>query len=79
VRWIKDTAKYASGEILFLGKWGVGGYQWDSCRSKGDPNVYVGTCKLPGVRAMVGKFITVDEAKVKVENVVRFWLSRIED
>ena len=77
MEWKNDTRPYSSGENLYLGKWLVGGYHFDSARSRDDPNKYVATCRLPGIKDSLGYFKTGDEAKVKAEFAVTLWLSKV--
>lgn len=71
--WKQNTGQYSSGEILFVGKWAIGGYHWDGMRSKDNPNAYKATCKLPGIKTDLGNFPTADEAKQKAEVAASHW------
>ena len=77
MEWKRDNAQYATGELLFLGAWNVGGYHYDSCRSIDDPLKYAATCKLPGIKGHLGNFKTDAEAKAKAEKAVTHWLSKL--
>ena len=78
MKWKINTAQYASGEILFLGAWNVGGYHYDGCRSQDDPLKYAATCKLPGIKRLLGYFKTGEEAKAGAEKAVAHWLSKLD-
>ena len=75
MRWERDTGRYASGEILHLGKWKVGGFHFDSSRSKDEPNKWCATCSLPGIKRCLGHFAKEEESRAKVEEAVKHWLS----
>ncbi len=77
MKWKRDTAKFSHGELLELGQWNVGEIHYDSFRTKDDPLKYAATCKLPGVKQMLGHFEKKEEAREKVEKVVKFWLSKL--
>ena len=72
--WKKDTRRFASGEILYLGRWAVGTAEYDGCRSKSDPCKWKATCALPGMKAYLGHFDTDTGAKEATEIAVRHWL-----
>ena len=74
MRWEKDTRKYTSGKVLYLGKWKVGGYDWNSTRSKGDERKWSATCALPGMKQSLGFFVNEQEAKETAEKAVTRWL-----
>lgn len=77
MEWKNDTRKYASGKLLCLGKWVVGGAHYDSCRSKDDPKKYDATCELPGIKKLLGHFVSSEEAQAAVERAVKHWLSKL--
>jgi hypothetical protein len=77
MEWKKDTARYANGEVLFLGAWNVGGVHYDSLGSNTDKLKYIGTCKLPGIKGRLGNFETKKEAKAVVEAAVEHWMSKL--
>jgi hypothetical protein len=62
-------------EILYLGKWRVGGFHYDSCRSREDPKKWEATCKLPGLKQSQGHFAEEKEAREAAEKAVKHWLS----
>jgi len=74
MRWEKDIGQYTSGEILYLGKWKVGGFYFDSTRSQGHLKKWRATCTLPGIKNSLGHFATEAEAKDKAEFAVKHWL-----
>ena len=75
MRWERDTGQYASGKILYLGKWRVGGFHFDSCRSKEDPKKWEATSRLPGIKPSLGRFAKEEEAMEAAEKAVKHWLS----
>lgn len=77
MEWKKDKAKYSCGEFLLLGAWNVGGIHYDSFRTSNDPLKYAATCKLPGIKGILGHFKTDAEAKAVAEKAVAHWLSKL--
>ena len=77
MEWKTDTRQYSNGELLYLGKWLVGGYHYDSSRGRDEPNKYLATCRLPGIKDSLGYFKTSDAAKIKAEFAVTMWLSKV--
>ena len=74
MRWEKDTGQHTCGKILYLGKWKVGGYHWDSTRSQGDEAKWRATCALPGMRQSLGHFSKEEKAMEVAELAVTRWL-----
>ena len=77
VEWKRDTRQYASGSILYLGKWPVGGSHYDSGRSRNDLKKYRATCLLPGIKSEIGHFATDAEARQAVDGAVKYWLGEL--
>lgn len=77
MEWKVDKTKYSCGELLYLGKWNVGGVHYDGCRTKGDPLKYTATCRLPGIKTNLGGYTTDAEAKERVESAVTHWLNKL--
>jgi hypothetical protein len=59
---------------LMLGKWKVGGTNWDSCLAAGTEEKYRAWVLLPGMKESLGHFKTEAEAKERVEKAVSRWL-----
>ena len=79
MRWERDTSKYACGEILFLGKWQVGGFHYDSSRSKDDEKKWKATSRLPGIKENLGHFVKDEQAREAAEKAVKHWLAGLPD
>jgi hypothetical protein len=78
--WKKSTADFSGGaEHLYLGRWRVGGTFYNSCRGKENKNVWGAACRLPGIKDVLGHFVTAEEAKAKVEKAVGIWMKGIND
>jgi hypothetical protein len=77
MEWKTDTRQYSLGERLFLGPWEVGGCHYDSTRSRNDPAKWAATCKLPGIKALLGHFEDEDTAKTTVVKAVEHWLRQL--
>lgn len=74
--WRNDTRQYSNGQLLFLGPWCVGSVLHNSNRPKGVEADWRATCTLPGVRAMVGDYPTVENGKRDLEQLVSMWLMK---
>lgn len=72
--WRPDCREYANGEWLFLGKWPVGGINYDSLVSRERKDKYRATCQLPGICSNLGLHATPAMAKERVEAAVTSWL-----
>lgn len=70
----KQTGIYQNGLDAMLGRWNVGSVFWDGMRSKDDPKTYKVTCRLPGIKDVVGNFEKEEDAKSKLQEVVNFWM-----
>lgn len=75
IEWEVDKSRYASGERARLGKWEIGGVYYDSCTSQGDGKKWRALCSLPQIKPILGNFVTVEEAKERVEKAVAHWVS----
>lgn len=65
---------WVSGEDCFVGRWVVGNAAWNCGKSKGAEGVdYRATCKLPGLKANLGAYATMEEAKARIVRAVEFW------
>ncbi len=78
-KWVKNKAQYQTGESLYLNRIRVGGYGWNSARSKsdefGDSINWVGDLDLPSLTDK-GKRVygsNQEEVKAKLERVVTQW------
>jgi hypothetical protein len=74
MEWRHWKGQYTTREDLHLGSWRVGSVHLDGMRSKDDPLAYAATCLLPGLREDLGHFATAQEAVVRVEGEVAYWL-----
>ena len=77
IQWRKNTGRFSSGESAFLGKWRVGGYSYSVTARKGDPNVWDPHCRLPWVNRDYPAVATEEEARNRVERLVRHWFDNI--
>ncbi len=76
MKWEIDQRKYASGEVLFIGPWRVGGAHYDGTTAKTAKDKYRATCDLPGIGGL-GLYETRELAKQRVEKAVRSWLDKL--
>jgi hypothetical protein len=74
--WKPATGPWASGDVLYVGKWPVGSAAYASS-SKGDTKNYVARSRLPGLKEVLEYFETMDEAKERVERATRYWLREL--
>jgi hypothetical protein len=77
MEWKPATGPFASGEVLYLGKWPVGSVNWVS-GSKGETKNYGAFSKLPGLKQLLDKFEKEEDAKARVEKATRYWLSKLD-
>lgn len=77
-RWQKNTAPHAIGDKMFLGKWWVGAAYYDGARGRDDPKKYVAVSMLPGVKRSLGYYMTIEDAKTRVESATEYWLDNID-
>lgn len=76
ITWTTQTGKYSNGEDCKLGEWVVGSVSWNGVDRNPDLR-YVAYCKLPGIKDVIGKFPTEQEAKSKLEATIAYWLKNI--
>ena len=76
--WVQDDRQYMCGSRLYLGKWEVGGAHYDGCVSKDDPEKYISTCILPGIKKSLGRYTNEEDAKARTERAVNIWLEEIK-
>lgn len=70
--WRTLVDRYSTGETLRAGRWDVGKIYYDGL-AKGYEPKYAVSCNLPGKRSNVKNFTTPEEAKAKLESIVRLW------
>lgn len=75
-KWKENTARFQTGETLYLNRIRVGSYGWNSTRSRDEPRDstrdYVGQTILPQANSQVyGE--TTDEIKSKIERHIKAW------
>ena len=78
IDWTIEQPHYGPAvRVARVGKWKVG-----SVFAGIESRDYTGPrerahCGLPGVKDDLGKYQTVDEAKARVESVVRYWFKNL--
>ena len=72
-KWSPKTQPYATGEDLYLGKWRVGSYYYDSMKGQNEKDKYSVDMMLPGIRNHQGSFAKIADAKAMAEKVVKYW------
>lgn len=78
-KWERRTGKYQTGENYRVGKIIVGYAAYYDFRSKGDPITYVCHCDLPGIKQAETKYATIEEAKARLERMVRAWFEWVQE
>jgi len=79
ITWKEKIAKYASGESVYLGRWKVGDYYWDSCQYKdGEDLPYGISMMLPGLKTRLKNQKTPELAKASIESAIKMWLEEAE-
>ena len=75
--WCKKKAQYSNGYFARLGKWHVGGYDWDSCRPKGDNTPpWAVSCALPGIKSRLSSHHDQTEAREELRRIIEHWLQQ---
>ena len=74
-KWKVKTGQFQSGESLYLNRIRLGGYEWNSLRSRDDPDApnYTGSLTLPSLKDNTVFGNTTDEIKFKLENKTNDW------
>ena len=76
MNWKPATGKYASGEVLFLGKVPVASVSYDGISSRqAQPNRWKVSLSLPYFKSPAEQFAQIDEGKELAEDMVREWIS----
>ncbi len=73
LKWVQggDALNVGSGGWrLYAVRWLVGSVYYGN-------EVWVAACRLPGIKETLGKFVTVNEAKAKVEKGVGVWFAHL--
>ena len=73
IKWEPNARPYAGGDVAKAGKWEVGSVHEDRLRPVGTRLMYEAGCRLPGIKARLGRFPTEEEARARVERAVTFW------
>jgi hypothetical protein len=75
--WRKDVRQFYSGVCLFVGKWNVGNVEWISgSKNDPDPKNYGAYSNLPGLKTLLDKYKTAEEAQKKVESATKYWFKQ---
>lgn len=77
LQWSAAAGMWSSGLSVFSGKWGLGGVHYDARRSRDEPKKYAATCKLPGIKSLLGHAETEEEAKKWVEKAINHWFAKL--
>lgn len=75
IKWEQQTGRHQAGEWARVGRVIVGSAGYSGLGSKDDPNKYVCSCELPGIKQPAERYATIGEAKSRLERMVRAWFS----
>ena len=78
VKWKQNMARFATGQHCKLGNWTVGSWYYDSSRPRDSTKMYAANLTLPGIKSEQGHWGSADEAKTRIERVVRYWVLRAD-
>lgn len=73
--WEAQREKYSSGERLKLGPFVVGGYHWHGSSQDSDKPYRV-TCRLPGMKEVLGDEAGIASSRRRLEKAVYHWITR---
>ena len=73
--WKEDKAKYSNGYHGFVGKWRIFGVHYDGVVKTENREKL--TCRLPDLKSDLGNFKTIEEAKLKAKDVLKYWLEKL--
>lgn len=73
LKWEVNKAEYSNAKILYLGNFAVGTVFWDSINPPKDLHYGI-KCSLPGVKSRFENKATEEEAKERLEFVVKYWI-----
>ena len=79
ITWKTQEGLWAIGDLCYLGYWKVGHVYNDGGTSKDQEKKYMVKCFLPGIKPILGHYLTVDLAKAKLELAVNMWLTKITE
>lgn len=75
MKWDRQTGQYQHGEWLRVGKVIVGSVFYSGTRGRDDPRKYAVNIMLPGIKPPTDHYVTIDEAKARLEHMVATWFS----
>jgi hypothetical protein len=75
IEWQRNQARFVTGELGYLGKYRVFSIWWDGVQgSTFSEGPWVMSCKLPGIKELVGRSQSADNLKARAERVLAHWL-----
>lgn len=78
IKWEKQTGKHQLGEWARLGKVIIGSVGWYG-GSNGDTKHYGCHCDLPGIKQTAERYASIEEAKARLDRMVKSWLTWINE
>lgn len=73
--WENNTARYENGELGKLGKYVCFNISWDGSTAKGsDVPPWKLSTYLPGRKANLGNYKTIEDAQVYADKVLKIWM-----
>lgn len=78
IEWEPQTGKYQRGEWARVGKVIVGSAYYSGMSGRDDLRKYACACDLPGIKQPSEHYVTIGEAKARLERMVRTWFSWTE-
>lgn len=74
IEWVRKTERSAHGSKAMVGKWGVGSVDY-GCVTGPNGEIYEVRCSLPGIKDYLGKFISEQEGKERLESAINHWFN----
>ena len=77
IMWKRNPVQ--TGEIAKIGKWVVGGWFWNPAMPVGAKQGKLRTtCRLPGIKPIIGDYETEGQARQRVETAVNVWFAGLK-
>ena len=73
IKWERDTRKYSNGDSGKVGRYKFFDVYFDACSYNKD-KYYKLTCNLPGLNSDLGNYGSIEIAKERAEDILKYWM-----